>query len=363
MSSVLHFQEPGGDETSLLTALLGAAAEASSGGAIFAWSNVHGARALLDNPGFEPFLKNSPFELLVGTDTITDPKAIATLEEQQTDWPLLTVKAFVHGQASLFHPKMAWFRAGEELRLIVGSANLTRGGLQANWEVFTTLVVVGTAADELETQISTWIEQHKEYILDLSDPRVAEAVAGNVGYEGALKKAAPTKPDPDESKAASGTDCLVAEIPKNRKDRLGNSLFSQANFSQAIFESFFQMGGGENEVLLYHVAEDGSLGELESRQGKFKPASRNYYFELGAAAGVPHSGTRPPVGVFLHLQSGAYLYLYRLPGESGYAQLDELLNSLWTPRGNQGRRVEVTRDQLAAAWPECPLLSAPEPDA
>lgn len=364
MSVELHFQGPGALEDTLLSELILASQGATAGGGIFAWSNAHGAHALLSNPTFLQFATKAPFSLIIGTDTITDPRAIEALQERAEALPLLTVQAFVHSEAPLFHPKMAWFKNSAGLRLLVGSGNFTRGGLQANWEIFTSSQLTGEAATKIRQQITDWQASHASFLLELDDPRVAEQVEGNVGNERSLRKKQP-KPtgdgDPEVTGLAAGMVCLVAEVPKNRKLDTGESAFSQANFPKAIFEDFFEVRGSANDILLYHVNDSSALDGVESTNGKYKPASRNYYFEMAAAAGLPHSGDQPPIAVFLKLDSGAFLYLFRLPGQTGYEQLSDLLAANWVPKSNQLRRFITDRQQVAAFWPGCPILTAKEP--
>ncbi|WP_344002134.1 hypothetical protein, partial [Nocardioides lentus] len=141
----------------------------------------------------------------------------------------------------------------------------------------------------------------------------------------------------------------------------GASMFSQANFTKELFETYFGVENGKTELMLTPVEPDGTLGELETRLGRFKPRSTNYYFELAAATGLPHPGEQAPIAVFLELDSGAYLYLFRLPGQVGFDELDALLASYPAPGGNRLRRETLDLATLQDAWPGCPLLSAPEP--
>lgn len=364
MSIELHLQGPGASSDTLLSQLILASQTASAGGGIFAWSNAHGAHALLSNPTFLQFATKAPFSLVIGTDTITDPRAIEALQERAQTLPLLKVQAFVHSEAPLFHPKMAWFQTESGLRLLVGSGNFTRGGLQANWEIFTSSLLTGNDASKVREQITEWLANHATFLLPLDDPRVAAQVEGNVGNERSLRKkqaAQSDDGDPEVTSLAAGMMCLVAEVPKNRKLDTGESAFSQANFPKAVFEDFFEVRGAADDILLYHVNDTGALDGVESTNGKYKPASKNYYFEMVAAAGLPHSGAQPPIAVFLKLDSGAFLYLFRLPGQTGYDQLSDLLAGSWVPKGNQLRRSITDRGTVAAFWPTCPILTAKEP--
>lgn len=360
MTNSITFQSPDAPDRTLLSALLLGAHSADSGGGIFAWSNVHGSRALFESPQFRAFLNRGTFQLIVGTDSITDSATVELLRSYQEEIEGLSIRALVHNRQALFHPKFAWFCSGADLRLIVGSGNLTRGGLQANWEIFGESTLQSELAEEQMRAINSWVSAHQNLLLELDDDAVAEAVSRNDGDERNLRNATRSS-SPSASIVAGGERCLVAQIPKSRKDKHGNSMFSQANFNRETFVDFFEVEGNQNEILLFHVESNGSLGALESRQGLTKPSSSNYYFELGSAAGIPHSGANPPIAVFLALDSGAYLYLHRLPGETGYAELDGLLTERFIPSGNQGKRVVVTRETLGHYWPTCPVLKAPEP--
>ena len=117
---MLQFQLPGAAGGNLLEHLLLESIGATRGGGIFAWANAAGASTFLDDALTEEFLKKSDFRLVVGTDTITDARAIAKLAEIETGHPRLQVRAFLSPTSSLFHPKMAWFEHPDHLSLIVG---------------------------------------------------------------------------------------------------------------------------------------------------------------------------------------------------------------------------------------------------
>lgn len=71
----------------------------------------------------------------VGTDFyLTDPKALKHLE--QTFKQQGKSKLFLVGQSTknTFHPKIYAFEGDDAITVIVGSANLTRGGLSGNRE-------------------------------------------------------------------------------------------------------------------------------------------------------------------------------------------------------------------------------------
>lgn len=361
VSTELHLQIAGGAPGSLLATMLEACRGAVRGGGIFAWTTVHGVRATLDNPSFLEFVKHGDFDLVIGTDTITDAKAVEALRERVDQIMHLHARVFIHDEQPLFHPKMAWFqKEGGDLTLIVGSGNLTRGGLQSNWEIFTRSQLTGDAASRVVEQIADWSSAQVAYLVSLNDLRVDERVSRNSGDERALRRSS-TRRSPEEDQPAEGQACLIAEIPKNRKNAAGESMFSQANFTQSVFENFFQVHSSQTDVLLYHVHPDGSLDELESRQGRYKPGSHNYYVELGSATGLSYPSGGAPIGVFRRLATNEVLYLVRQPGEDGYTELQELLAAKWTGNRRLKRRIQLSERELASAWRDCPLMKASAP--
>ncbi len=76
-------------------------------------------------------------EFLVGLDlSVTDPQALRTLHRWSQDYGNVACYCLTElGPSVVYHPKLYVFRAGEEVRFVVGSSNLTEGGLRQNIEV------------------------------------------------------------------------------------------------------------------------------------------------------------------------------------------------------------------------------------
>ncbi|GHP21715.1 hypothetical protein VN1175_02270 [Helicobacter pylori] len=86
--------------------------------------------------------KGAEFEIIVGLDfKITDSKSIRFLLELNKTFKKL--KFYCYGDKEnnktdiVFHPKIYMFDNGREKISIIGSTNLTRGGLESNFEVNT----------------------------------------------------------------------------------------------------------------------------------------------------------------------------------------------------------------------------------
>jgi hypothetical protein len=111
---------------------------------------------------------------------------------------------------------------------------------------------------------------------------------------------------------------------------------------------------------MYEVESDGSLGDLESRPS-IEVKSQNYRFELAAAKGVDYPANGRPIGVFVRLDTGDFLYMLLLPGDSGYTQMTEFLAARWSGPVRQVRRVRTSVQALKGSWPGSPLWKAALP--
>lgn len=355
----LGLQGPGAaTEASLLHTLLTACESADRGGAIFAWATAAGVKLLLDDRRFAQFTRKGSFDLVVGVDSITDDAALDALAAHAEQLEGLNVSVMLHEYGSLFHPKLSWFACDDELILVIGSGNLTVGGLKANWEATAAVRMGGSEAERLENQLTGWLDGSDCELLPLDDHRVRARSKHNGGREIDLKRPAqrgrPAEPEPGEGPTFVGADnVLVAEIGKGERWR-------QANFPRALYEGFFGAAvGHKRTIVLQHVAADGVLGSPESRES-IEVGSQNYRFELGAATGpYPADNTRP-IAAFVRESLGIFRYRLAMPDDPHYATLSSFLEAFDGPR-RELRRVRTTVAQLQVAWPDSPLWTARPP--
>lgn len=318
------FQLPNQTHEYLLDRCAMAALGAVSGGGNFAWATASGANLFFSEPNIQQLLNQGNFELIVGTDTVTDEKAIISLTKHSQKNSNLKVSAMINPTNALFHPKVVWFETVDEIRVITGSGNLTFGGLKKNWEAFTYQVLRGSDAEQFHSVIKAWGDHLKDYLLPLDDAKVLDRVRLNAGEEWApvnVKDKQVSKNDNEEPKKIFLGSVLVAEIPRS------GQRWKQVNFDKETFEGYFDAGvGGNSRVLFWEVAEDGSLGELENRPA-VAVVSQNYRFELSAARGdYPASGR--PVGIFWETDPGEFLYQIIMPEDVNYADVRSLLDGI-----------------------------------
>ena len=87
--------------------------------------------AFLKNSGLNLLLKSIPKKtvLFIGIDFyITEPNAIRTLFKNGFNVNIVSV------DKRSFHPKIYYFKQNKKINIIIGSANLTSGGLETNFE-------------------------------------------------------------------------------------------------------------------------------------------------------------------------------------------------------------------------------------
>ena len=230
------------------------------------------------------------------------------------------------------------------------------GGLLSNWEAMFVSKLSGDEASAALDAIDRFIDESAFSLLPLSDPRVVARVAMNDGNERSLRPGPHAPAPPPAPPAAESTDeILVAEIP-------GGERWKQANFNRSNYEGFFGAKvGSQRRIVLRSVSSDGSLGDIESRPS-VEVASQNYRFELAAATGLQYPSDGPPIGVFVRLATGQFLYELLLPGWLGYDQASAFLDANWSGPARERRRVRTTAAELRAAWEDSALWSVQLPE-
>lgn len=349
------------DPAYLVETVLEACQKARSGGAMFAFASAAGAKLLLQDEAFVTFAANNPFDLIVGVDAITNIAALNAIAKAAKSAKPMTVSVFLNERkAALFHPKFCWFRHHSGGRLIVGSGNLTVGGLRSNWEAFSVTALDKNQTDEVEELWSSWKAAHAALLLSPKDPRVVSRASKNTGWVKLVKSEKGKPKEGDEGKTGAhdeeGTGpiqddsaVLIAEIPK------GGNRWTSAGFDLKHYEGFFGAQlGTQRRIVLQHVSANGALGELESRPS-VAVKSQNYRFELGAASGLPYPKKGVPVAVFVKVAPRTFRYRLLMPTDPHYGLIVKILNKTWSGPSNQMRRVLMPIAELRAGWPKSPL--------
>lgn len=357
----VYIQDPADPQAPLLhERILGVCEGAARGAGAFAFVTRDGVELLLRDEVFQSFATRGRFDLIVGVDEITNVRALDALEEACQALPGLQVRVFFHNLAgATFHPKMCWFRHRSRGFVVVGSGNLTLRGLRGNWEAFSVAALDRSLANNLEAQWARWVNLHTGWLRPLNDPAVRARAALNVpqrrrppapeaGAEGRVEAAGELAVEPGFSRPV-----LVAEIPR------AANRWNQANFDLDTFRNFF---GARAEaalrVVFQHVDASGALVTLE-RRPSVAVRSRNFRFELEAAAGLDYPTTGRPIAVFAQVAPRTFRYRLVMPGDGDYPLLSGFLDREAGRPPNRMRRVRTNSEVLQRVWPQSPLWRTP----
>lgn len=111
-------------------------------------------------PFFDVFLSDgNHVDIIVGIDRNgTTREAITRLYELQHAYPTRLRSRIFHApsKVAIFHPKLYLYRAGDRLSAIVGSGNLTLGGLGHNFESLFRYRDISLRSNEAKQLLNTW---------------------------------------------------------------------------------------------------------------------------------------------------------------------------------------------------------------
>lgn len=288
-----------------------------------------------------------------------------------------------------FHPKTIHlcYRDGREVAY-VGSSNLTARGIDGrNMEAGIILDTDDGDPVELLARIrlapEEWFDQRPQGLFEVDNhedvdqleqrgilaaqrpPRRQHAEGGEAGWEPLPRRGrghvlpqmaddAGVEDDDGEEEAAQvgepEGDVLIAELAGSRR-------WGQAAFPQWFIDNFFQVLPDTGDILhLLPVTEADGLGATEERQCGYKAGSKNWYYELGLAAGIGGYPQQPPkpIGIFHRIGAQTCRYTILMPDEASYQPVADFLarnrNRLNRPR-NELPRTIVSTVELRNAWP------------
>lgn len=306
-------------------------------------------------------------------------------------------RIFHTSSKNIFHPKVYLFENRDIFTLIVGSNNLTVPGLVQNIEC--SLLIKDTIdpssvhddfyrywkgiLDGTETHLYPVTQDlidelfAKKYILSESEraerydnggDEVKTAGSGTSMFKKAAIQSLPvgfrpqrhvtvkkTKKDKDNHTTQSGDtlyvgdEVLLAEIIKS-----GNR-WKQVGFPIGIFEHFFgvELGNKSYKIELMNIAKDGTLGDVEIRQG-VSVKSNNHRIELNCneTKGEYPGVDKRPIGIFIKLDNNQFLYQILLFGDSAYNKVKDYLYKESKSPAREGKRAIIHIEALHAIYPE-----------
>ncbi len=362
MKCSLHIQDPTDQNTFYLyEAIIEQLMKRSllSWRGIFAFATGHAVRSLFfEEPVVQSFLKRGEVKLVVGIDAITDVSALEELTHLNKTTDKFDAKIFINPSTGLFHPKISHFRHknGSSV-LIVGSGNLTSGGLRKNIEAF--IIIAGD--DKELTTIYNWDDFLSRHIVNIKeiDNDALEKARQNKAEarlrRQKIREAELAGPEAEEAEELEeplikDSKVLVARVPA------AGGRWHQVHYNREIVKGFFHIKPNSSQRLfLREVKPDGSLGPEEPRPLIYSEYNKNYKVEVAARRGEEYpSSATPPIIVIREVGLRSFRYMLLMPGDKGY---DKMLD--FTKRypsiGKGVPRVLTKMSTLLTEWPDCPL--------
>jgi len=353
--------------TYLYEAILTAAREATKWRGLYAFATRDGVDHLIEDKIVHDLMNGGgEIDLVVGVDAVTDRATLERMQELEEHNTNFRPRVFWNESGGLFHPKVSDFGLANGGRIvIVGSGNLTPGGLMGNFEAYT--VIKADRDDEIDIgALEEFLDRHVDGIRRI-DEEVLNRAAANIirPLAGARRGAVPgrrrrtrARPGAAVARGAAGFGrVLLAQVPG------AGGRWAQVHFNAHVIEGYFRLNRLETErVYLTRVLADATRGEAEVRRCVFSAGSnRNYKIEVGAARHLGYPDDGRPLLIFRERQLRTYDYMLLMPGEDGYGPALALSNRLPSP-GRGFPRPVTNLAELAGAWPDCPLLHVPDED-
>lgn len=353
-----------------LIAQIGTAAHVD---ALFAFASRAGVLNLIGDPITRDFLRRGgTARLLVGLDAITDRQALEALVDIQAEFPGFKVFVFKNVTAKLFHPKVVrTARSSGAGAVVVGSGNLTPGGLRDNIEAYSVF-----RFKKAETpDFSAWDDFYTRHVAEITAIDVGALERGDRNRLRATSvrttaRGAPASADEKAAAAAAATEgeqdaeapladlvpdlsvaarMLVAEVPR------AAGRWHQIHFNRDVSQQFFRAAPGTSErVFLRRLDGAGSVVLEPPRPVVLSAVNLNHKIEFGAHHGDPYPAAGRPVLVIRELGLRQFLYVMLMPGDAGHAEMNTFLAA--NPSLGRGlRRVISDRATVRAAWPGLPI--------
>ena len=250
--------------------------------------------------------------------------------------------------------------------MIVGSGNLTPGGLRQHFEAFSV-----TRSDAGETlDLTSWDGFLHEHDADIR--RIDRSALERAGQNVVRASRRLRDVEPDAEPGLGGNDAtgdrlvdiepavgdadrfLIAQVPR------AGERWHQIHFNRDVIERFFRVQAGTAQrVFLLECRHDGTLAEQEVRPCVYSDANQNPKIEVASHPGEPYPEGGRPIAVYRELQVRSFVYMLLMPGDRGYSEMHALTEKL-PPVGRGVPRVMANAAHIRSVWHASPLVTGDE---
>ena len=161
-----------GNTKPLRETILNNCSDMKVGAGAYAFATSEGVNFLLGDERFRNFISDGSFFLIVGTDDITNVRALRTLKDFENEFSgNLKVRVYIHEAiGSIFHPKYSWFQSKSSGgKLIIGSGNMTKRGLKNNREAYAIIDLDEEQTAEVKREWNRWLMHGGQYLYSIDD--------------------------------------------------------------------------------------------------------------------------------------------------------------------------------------------------
>lgn len=291
---------------------------------------------------------------IVGIDAVTTSDALVCLRGlQDRSGGRCSIRAFSSSAGSLFHPKLFIFeKADGSGHVLIGSNNLTPGGLESNTEI--AVLIEELTTDELLEWDRIWQQAlvRREAIMDINDDLIHQ-VENERKRDLRRRRRVVVREEEETEPSYVGIRVLIRYIAK------AGGRTSQVHFSLGKVRDFFHLiPGSTDEITLQMVQPGELLGRIETgRRLIFSNVNKNAKIEMeGLRDKIPDNYPADGRAILIvqEVESNHYRYMVLLPRNNGYNQLHNYLDSV-SQQGLALKEDIMTIAQLLEIWPDYPI--------
>ncbi|MEW6619298.1 MAG: phospholipase D family protein [bacterium] len=326
---------------------------------IFAFASRPGIGGLLDDPDVRRFLQRGSTDLIIGIDAITDPAALEKLKELENEYENFKVKIFYKRMEGVFHPKIVHFIRNDGTQvIIVGSGNLTHGGLKNNIEAYS--VFISEPGEEVDLgDMERFLEIHSDSLKEINDEIIELARQNRIirRKRKIIEEVEPEEISEEEKEeieiipVEENSKMLVAEVPK------AGDRWTQIHFNVDVNRQFFKVQPNSSErAYLFEKISPTKIGQEEVRPVVFSRRNRNIKIEFAAKRDKPYPSDSRPILVVREIGTRIFHYVLLMPRDEGYDEMDNFLQTHRLKSIGRGViRLITTYDNIIHIWQNCYL--------
>jgi hypothetical protein len=290
---------------------------------------------------------------VVGADTVTTAEALIRLRALQTSFSgRCSIRVLEDPRGRLFHPKLFVFeRADGSGTVLIGSNNLTPGGLEDNIEAAVYLYDLST--EDMNAWRQFWrVADADPRLKPISDDLI-ERVRRDRRRVHLNRRRLRVTEESDNETAQANAPVLIRYLAG------AGGRTSQVHLSRHIAESYFGLRPNDQRTIDIQMVQPGEPpGRLETNRPLiFSQANRNSKIEMdGIKNRLPRNYPSGWYAILIvqQMEERRYRYMLLVPDNPGYQELSAHLDQV--PRHRLALQEEIlTLDRLLELWPDYPV--------